>query len=76
MLSSDANIVPDPSARTLTVLLHHALAPLLGELNQTRTPCPGTNLHRFYEILPHDSNRFKVANSMDTISYTSFTCRV
>ena len=45
MLSSDAGIVPDPSAETLTVRLVHqarrghdlALAPLLEELNRTRT---------------------------------------
>ena len=62
MLSSDASIVPDPSAKTLTVRLlkrarrgHDlALAPLLEELNQTRTLYPGTNLRLVYEILPND----------------------
>ena len=62
MLMSDAGIVPDPSAGTLTVRLLHqarrghdlALAPLLEELNQTRTLYPGTSLRLVYEILPHD----------------------
>ncbi len=31
-----------------------ALAPLLKELNQTRTVYPGTNLRLVYEILPTD----------------------
>ncbi|MDE0625766.1 MAG: hypothetical protein OXH99_05155, partial [Bryobacterales bacterium] len=55
-------IVPDPSAGTLTVRLLHqagrghdlALAPLLEELNRTRTLYPGTSLRLVYEILPHD----------------------
>ena len=62
MLSGDASIVPDPSAGTLTVRLLHqarrghdlALAPLLEELNQTRTLYPGTSLRLVYEILPDD----------------------
>ena len=63
MLSSDASIVPDPSAETLTVWLLQqarrghdlALAPLLDELNQIWTLYPGTNLRLVYEILPNDS---------------------
>ncbi|MDE0627020.1 MAG: hypothetical protein OXH99_11530, partial [Bryobacterales bacterium] len=55
-------IVPDPSAGTLTVRLLHqarrghdlALAPLLEELNRTRTLYPGTSLRLVYEILPDD----------------------
>ena len=62
MLSSDASIVPDASAETLTVRLLHqarrghdlALAPLLEELNRTRTLYPWTNLRPVYEILPDD----------------------
>ena len=62
MLSSNAGIVPDPSAGTLTVRLLHqarrghdlALALLLEELNTTRTLSPGTHLRLVYEILPND----------------------
>ena len=62
MLCGDASIVPDPSAGTLTVRLLHqarrghdlALAPLLEELNRTRTLYPGTSLRLVYEILPND----------------------
>ncbi|MDE0627113.1 MAG: hypothetical protein OXH99_12000 [Bryobacterales bacterium] len=61
MLSSDASIVPDPSAETLTLQVPHqarrrhdlALAPLLEELNRTRTLYPGTNLRLVDEILPN-----------------------
>ena len=52
LFRSDANLVPDIRAGTLTVQLLHlasrsqdaALAPLLRELNQTRTEFPGTSL--------------------------------
>ena len=52
--------MPDPAAGRLTVRLLHqasqgqdeALAPLLAELNQTRTLYPGTDLRLVYEILP------------------------
>ena len=62
MLCGNASIVPDPSAGTLTVRLLHqarrghdlALAPLLEELNRTRTLYPGTSLRLVYEILPDD----------------------
>ena len=60
LLCSDASLVPDAAAGTLTVRLLHqasrgqdrALLPLLQELNQTRTLYPGTNLRLVYEILP------------------------
>ena len=62
LFRSDASLLPDPDAGTLTVRLMHqasrgrdiALAPLLKELNQTRTVYPGTNLRLVYEILPTD----------------------
>ena len=60
LIQTDASLPPDPAAGTLTVRLLHqatrardaALAPLLDELNQTRTVFPGTNLRLVYEILP------------------------
>ena len=60
LLCSDASLVPDAAAGTLTVRLLHqasrgqdrALLPLLQELNQTRTLYPGTQLRLVYEILP------------------------
>ena len=62
LFRSDANLVPDIRAGTLTVQLLHlasrsqdaALAPLLRELNQTRTEFPGTSLRLVYELLPDD----------------------
>ena len=53
---------PDEAARTLTVRLLHqatraqdrALAPLLDELNATRTVFPGTQLRLRYEMLSDD----------------------
>ena len=64
LFRSDASILPDPAAGTLTVRLLHqasrghddALAPLLEELNQTRTLYPGTDLRLIYEILPTDAD--------------------
>ena len=52
MLSTDAGMVPDPSAEMLIVRLPHQArrghdltpAPLLEKLNRTGTPDPGTNL--------------------------------
>ena len=60
LLCSDASLVPDATAGTLTVRLLHqasrgqdrALLPLLQELNQTRTRYPGTHLRLVFEILP------------------------
>ena len=62
LFRSDANLVPDIRAGTLTVQLLHlasrsqdaALGPLLRELNQTRTAFPGTSLRLVYELLPDD----------------------
>ena len=62
LFRSDANLVPDIRAGTLTVQLLHlasrsqdaALGPLLQELNQTRTAFPGTSLRLVYELLPDD----------------------
>lgn len=60
LFQSDASLLPDPQAGTLTVRLLHqasraqdaALAPLLAELNQTRTVFPGTELRLVYEFPP------------------------
>ncbi len=60
LFQTGASLLPDPAAGTLTVRLLHqatrareaALAPLLDELNQTRTVFPGTSLRLVYEILP------------------------
>ena len=60
LFRSDASLLPDPAAGTLTVRLLHqasraqdtALAPLLAELNHTRTVFPGTNLRLVYELPP------------------------
>ena len=60
LFHSDASLLPNPAAGTVTVrLLHQAsrgqdvsLTPLLEELNQTRTLYPGTDLRLVYEILP------------------------
>ena len=59
LFRSDASLHPDEAARTLTVRLLHqatraqdrALAPLLDELNATRTVFPGTQLRLRYEML-------------------------
>ena len=76
MLSSDAGMVPDPSAETLTVRLLHqaprghdlALAPLLEELSRTRTPDPGTYLRLVCEILPNDPDaRGGSAGAVDSV---------
>ena len=60
LFRSDASLLPDPQAGTLTVRLLHqasraqdaALDPLLEELNQTRTVFPGTQLRLVYELPP------------------------
>ena len=62
LFRSDASLRPDPAAGTLTVRLLHlatraqdqALAPLIEELNRTRTVFPGTQLRLVYEMLPCD----------------------
>lgn len=58
LFQSDASLLPDPATGTLTVRLLHqasraqdaALAPLLAELNRTRTAFPGTQLRLVYEF--------------------------
>ena len=58
LFQSEASLLPDPAAGTLTVRLPHqasraqdvALAPLLEELNRTRTVFPGTQLRLVYEL--------------------------
>ena len=62
LFRSDASLHPDEAAKTLTVRLLHqatraqdrALAPLLHELNATRTVFPGTQLRLRYEMLSDD----------------------
>ena len=57
---NDASLRPDTTAVTLTVRLLHlaaraqdqALAPLIEELNRTRTVFPGTQLRLVCETLP------------------------
>ena len=58
LLTSDANIIPEPQAGILRVqilglandALDRALEPLIDELNRTRTTYPGTRLRLVYEI--------------------------
>ena len=62
LFRSDASLRPDPAAGTLRVRLLHlatraqdnALAPLIEELNRTRTVFPGTQLRLVYEMQPSD----------------------
>ena len=62
LFRSDASLRPDPAAGTLTVRLLHlatraqdqALAPLIEELNRTRTVFPGTQPRLVYEMQPSD----------------------
>ena len=69
LFRSDASLRPDPAAGTLTVRLLHlstraqdqALAPLLEELNRTRTVFPGTQLRLVYEMPPSEPSRRTVA---------------
>ena len=58
LLTSDANIIPQPAARILRIQLlglgsdscDRMLAPLIEELNATRTIYPGTELRLVYEM--------------------------
>ncbi len=60
LFRTDASLLPDPAAGTLTVRLLHqstsahdaALASLQDDLNRTHTVFPGTSLRLVYEILP------------------------
>ena len=64
LFRSDARLLPDLVAGTLTVhLLHQAslaqdtgLAPLLAELNRSRTVFHGTDLRLVYELPPSDGS--------------------
>ena len=57
---TDADLLPDPQAATLTVRLHHmanrsadlAIRHLCDELNATATLFPGTNLRLVYDFVP------------------------
>lgn len=57
--STEADLLPDPDARTLTVRLHHMANPsadstvrrLCDELNATMTEFPGTDLRIVYELV-------------------------
>ncbi len=72
LFQSDASLLPDPQAGTLTVRLLHqasraqdaALAPLLAELNQTRTVFPGTELRLVYEFPPAPPARHQPATQL------------
>ena len=65
LFQSDASLLPDPAAGTLTVRLLHqasraqdaALAPLLAQLNHTRTVFPGTELRLVYELPSSDDGQ-------------------
>ena len=58
LLTSDADVIPEPEAGILRVRFlglgsdacEQSLAPLIDELNQTRTRYPGTDLTIFYEL--------------------------
>ena len=58
LLTSDANIIPQPAKRILRIQLlglgsdacDRMLAPLVEELNATRTIYPGTDLRLVYEL--------------------------
>ena len=64
LFRGDASLHPDQQAGTLTVRLLHqptgaqdlALAPLLDELNRTRTVFPGTSLRLVYKTLADDES--------------------
>ena len=64
LFRGDASLHPDEPAGTLTVRLLHqptraqdrALAPLLDELNRTRTVFPGTQLRLVYKTLSDDES--------------------
>ena len=75
LFRSDASLRPDPGAGTLAVRLPHlttraqdkALAPLIDQLNRTRTVFPGTDLRLVYEMPPnngHNSNHASQTSQM------------
>jgi hypothetical protein len=57
--STEADILPDPQAKTLTIRLHplanqssdNAISHLCDQLNQTETIFPGTELRLIYELV-------------------------
>jgi hypothetical protein len=59
MSSTEADLLPDETAGTLTVRVHHqanrctdeVIRHLCTELNQTETIFPGTNLRLVYELV-------------------------
>lgn len=59
LYTTEANLIPDPVAQTLTVEIHSQSAPkenrilrdLCGQLNETKTDCPGTNLRMIYKTV-------------------------
>ncbi len=59
LYSTEADLLPDENASTLTVRVHHqanhcadeAIRYLCMELNQTETIFPGTNLRLVYELV-------------------------
>lgn len=59
LYTTEANLIPDPSAGTLTVEIHSLATPkdnrilqeLCGQLNETRTRYPGTNLRMIYKTV-------------------------
>jgi hypothetical protein len=61
--NAEADIAPDPQAKTLTVRLHpvanrssdDAISHLCAELNATETLCPGTDLRLIYELVSAQS---------------------
>ena len=63
--STEADIVPDEVARTLTVRLHHMANPsadrtaarLCEELTATSTEFPGTDLRLIYELVSAQNPR-------------------
>jgi len=62
--STDADILPDPQAKTLTIRLHplanqssdNAISHLCDQLNQTETLFPGTELRLIYELVAAQTN--------------------
>lgn len=84
MLSSYAGVVPDPSTETLTVRLLHrarrgydfALAPLLEELDRTRTLYRATRLRLAHGILSKDPGAKYGGSAGDFSKHSSFRGRV
>jgi len=62
--STEADILPDPQAKTLTIRLHplanqssdNALRHLCDQLNETETLFPGTELRLIYELVSHQTH--------------------